>query len=189
MSRALTCLLLVLATGCTSGTTGSAPDPSSTLTPSSTPRVGGATTRAPHPGRPMSRMERYIAGKLASKVVDEGLDLEYLDCPTWGRRMPHTINCEGFFNGVVGEVEVRLDATAGGLVAYDAKLTNGVISTRKLVERLEADGYRQVNCGDAPAYPADVGSEVVCSVDKVGDRVFVVARVSDLSGGVLIREY
>jgi len=55
--------------------------------------------------------------------------------------------------------------------------------------RLREDGYTAIDCGKKPAYPAVVGSEVVCKVSKDGAQKYVVATVLEGSRTVQISDY
>jgi hypothetical protein len=90
---------------------------------------------------------------------------------------------------VTARVRVRLRAVTNGAVRFEATLKRGVIATRRLVDELRRGGYAHVNCGDTPAYPATVGSKVVCAVSKHGRARYVVATVTDRSGAVRISSY
>jgi len=135
----------------------------------------------------MDELERPIARRLGDEVARQGLVLEYLDCPIWHGKAPAQMRCEGYLNGVVATVVVRLTKTTN-TVTFDAELQDGLLATRNLVRRLRAEGYRDIDCGATPAYPTVVGEELVCSVGD-GSSAYVVAEVLDESGTVEIRDY
>jgi hypothetical protein len=137
----------------------------------------------------MDELERPIAARLADQVRRDGLTLSYLDCPDWNGRTPRRLTCTGYFDGVTGDVRVRLTSTDSGAVTFDATLADGLIATRSQVDRLERQGFTDARCGDTPAYPARVGLRVVCAVHHGGGRRLVVARVTDRSGEVDISRY
>ncbi|MGZ4534872.1 MAG: hypothetical protein ACXVXE_04960 [Nocardioidaceae bacterium] len=176
--------------GCTSG---SGPDPaaapSRTAGARPSPTLGSSAAWRTPPTRPMDDLEKPIARQLAGQVRDEGLDLDYLDCPTWHHRVPSRLRCTGYFNGVTAKVLVRLHAMTTGAVRFDAVLQHGVVATRNLVARLRRDGYTHVDCGRAPAYPATRGRRIVCAGRERGARRYVVATVTDRAGSVTIRSY
>jgi hypothetical protein len=189
----LACLVLIglfLLNGC-SGSAGSR-NTSQTLSPSDKPsRALGGETPKPKtpPTAAMDALEKPIAKQLAAQVADQGLTLDYLDCPTWDKRVPGHLMCIGYFDGVTAHVRVRLHALASGSVSFDAVLEQGVIATRNLVERLRNDGYSHVDCGDVPAYPTNVGRRLVCAVRKDHKSGYVVATVTDKAGQVMIKHY
>lgn len=191
-STRLVCLALLLAlvaAGCShdAGQSGrQASSPSSQVAP----RLGGpAFEPVPVPTQPMGRLERPIAASLAAKARAEGLTLDYLACPTWDRAMPHRLRCTGYFDGVKAPVLVRIATVAGGSVAFDAEIGNGVVSTRNLVRHLHRHGFTDVDCGDRAAYPSRTGLRVVCAVSRNGSRKYVVATVTNGSGAVAISDY
>jgi hypothetical protein len=160
-------------------------------TDSSTPRLGGPrlhARQAPHTA--MDRLERPVAQRLARRVAGEGLSLTYLDCPRWDGHMPTHLTCRGYLDGVVGRVEVSLHAPVRGhAVDFEARLAGGVVATRTLEETLREKGLRRPDCGRIPAYPARVGLQVVCRVGPPGFVRYVVARVRDGDGTVLVTAY
>lgn len=154
------------------------------------PRLGGATpTPSAAPERPMDHLEQPVAARLAPRLARTGLTLEYVDCPPWPGEVPFHAACHGYVDGVVGEVEVRLSQGAGGGVEFDAWLSEGVVATSRLVDRLEEEGWHGVDCGPTPAYPARTGLRIVCRVHEGGTASYVVATVTDRRGEVRIRDY
>lgn len=153
-------------------------------------RLGGPSpTRTTPPDEAMDHLEEPIARHLAAQVDDEGLTLEYVDCPRWSGVVPTQLICDGYVDGVVGQVDVELSRGEDGAVEYDAWLEEGVLATARLVGRLESAGYDDVDCGETPAYPARVGLRLVCEVEDAGETVYVVATVTEPSGKVEIRDY
>ena len=142
------------------------------------------------PGRPMDGLERPVHHRLAAQVAGQGLTLTYLDCPPWDGTVPARMVCKGYVDGLVARVAVHLRAAVEGkAVGFDARLLDGVIATRKLERTLRHQGWSRADCGDVPAYPAKVGSRIVCHVHRRGDDRYVVATVSDRSGAVMIADY
>ena len=137
----------------------------------------------------MDAMEKPIADRLALQVAPQGLHVDYLDCPDWNGKVPAHLNCQGWFDGVRGTVRVTLERDKGGTVAFDAELEDGVIATKKLVRELAAKGYADIDCGQAPAYPTDIGSTITCAVTDKGMRKHVVATITDGHGGVTIADF
>jgi len=167
------------------------PSPSVTPSPAATPSptLGGKLeTPAKAPAKEMDKLERPIASQLEKRITGNGLSLDYLDCPDWNGKAPQELACEGYVSGVRGEVRVRLTRTATS-VNYDAELQDGVLATANLVRQLKTAGYTKIDCGDKPAYPTVVGSELVCAVGKDGNVKYVVATVLDESGMVEIKDY
>lgn len=158
--------------------------------PSDPPTLGAqAPLPSAAPTGPMDDLERPIAARLSRQVRPEGLHLDYLDCPDWHGELPGRMVCDGYLDGVVAKVDVRLRGARGGPVRFDARLAEGVISTRTLVERLQRQGYSAVDCGAVDAYPIVIGTELVCRVHRSGRTGYVVATVADRQGGVTIRDY
>lgn len=152
--------------------------------------LGAATpTPATPPEVPMDRLEEPVAERLAPRLARQGLDLEYVDCPPWTGTVPHTAVCDGYVDGVVGEVEVRLFEGDHGRVEFDARLSEGVVATLRLVDRLEREGWNDVDCGSTPAYPARPGLEIVCRVHQGGTADYLVATVTGRAGAVRIEDY
>jgi hypothetical protein len=140
------------------------------------------------PSRPMDRLEQPVADRLAPRLRDEGLTLEYVDCPRWSGSRRVVMRCKGYVDGVVGEVEVELSEHRGHL-EFDAWLSRGVVATSRLVERLQDQGHTSVDCGEVPAYPARQGMTIVCRVEDAGVTSHVVATVTGRSGAVEIERY
>lgn len=161
-------------------------DPPETAAPSP-----GASAPPPSkpPRAPMDSLEQPVAERLAPRLEDDGLDLEYVECPGRPAGVPARLACKGYVDGVVGDVEVELSQGEGGRVDFDASLEGGVLATTRLVERLEAEGYAEVDCGETPAYPSEVGLRIVCSVRADDLPTYVVAEVTDPDGAVRIEEY
>lgn len=150
----------------------------------------GARTPEPSapPARPMDALERPVADRLAPELSDEGLSLEYVDCPAWSGEVPFETECTGYVDGVVGDIEVALSHGADGAVEFDARLTEGVVSTSRLVDRLEREGWVGVDCGSTPAYPARLGMRILCRVHEGATSSYVVATVTDRRGEVEIED-
>jgi len=138
----------------------------------------------------MNDLERPVRDRLAAQIKGQGLTLTYLDCPAWDHKVPTRMVCKGYVDGLVARVSVHLQAAVEGkAVGFDARLLDGVIATRKLERTLRHNGWSRADCGKAPAYPASVGSRIVCHVTRAGDDRCVVATVSDRSGAVMIGDY
>jgi hypothetical protein len=163
--------------------------PTASRTP--TPSLGAAVPRSTAPpDRPMDGLERQVADRLASQVAPQGLSLSYLDCPHWTGRVPVRITCRAYVDGLVVKVRVHLRAAVHGkAVGFDADLADGVIATHRLEQTLERHGATDVDCGDVAAYPAVVGSRIVCRERRDGVTRYVVATVSSPSGRVMIADY
>lgn len=155
------------------------------------PAAPGAAAPTPSvtPAVPMDRLERPVAERLAPRLERDGLALDYVDCPPWTGAVPLTMVCDGYVEGVVGEVEVRLSEGEDGRVEFDASLTEGVVATSRLVRRLEREGWRRVDCGPHRAYPAQLGLRIVCRVHADGTADYVVATVRNRRGEVRIEDY
>jgi hypothetical protein len=166
-------------------------DPDASADPSAAqPSLGApAPSSVAPPAQPMDRVEKPVAEQLAPRLEDENLTLEYVDCPRWNGDLPASLVCEGYLDGVVGEVDVELTEGRDGHVEFDAWLDNGVVATTRLVQRLEAEGYTRVDCGALPAYPATPGLRIVCRGTTEGRVEHVVATVVDADGGVRIEDY
>jgi hypothetical protein len=181
--------VLVAVSGCTSS--GSVSDggdaPSQTRV---TPEVGGDAGPVVEPpaGR-MDALERPVAQKLTARLAARGLTLDHLSCPRWQGRAPAVLTCRGYLDGVVGDVRVELSLGADGAVEFDARLEAGVLATANLVERLEDEGYTDVDCGPRPAYRAEVGHRITCRVREEGRTAYVVATVTGTDGSVEIADY
>lgn len=159
-------------------------------TPTEAPRLGAQdppTSAAPE--TPMNDLEEPVHTRLAPRLEDDGLTLEYVDCPRWSGTVPAVLECKAYVDGVVGEVEVELSKGPGGRVEFDAWLDHGVVATTRLVERLESEGYTDVDCGSTAAYAARLGTRIVCSVREGDDASHVVATVTDRVGHVQIEDY
>ena len=156
-----------------------------------TPTLGGPPPhRQPVPTAAMDRLEKPVHARLAAQIARQGLTLEYLDCPHWDGAVPSRMTCRGYVDGLVARVDVHLKAAVEGkAVSFDARLLNGVIATRKLEDTLRRQGWTEVDCGAVPAYPARVGSRIVCRVKRSSELHYVVATVSDRSGAVMITDY
>ena len=177
---------LLLVGGCTGGAAAhraSGPSPS--------PRLGAdAPAPVSAPSTPMNKLEKPVAARLAAQVADQGLSLSYLDCPHWSGRVPMRIVCRAYLDGVVAEVRVHLRAAVEGkAVGFDAALADGVIATRKLEQTLRRENWTHPDCGARPAYAATVGTKIVCRVQRQGEQRYVVARVTDRDGRVMISGY
>jgi hypothetical protein len=188
--RALLSLLVaVVLTGCTGSDGGrSAASTSPTAAPSA---LGGPRpARHPVPRAPMDALERPVAARLATRIAPQGLTVDYLDCPRWDRRVPARMTCKGYVDGLVVPVSLRLRAeVAGAAVGFDAHLAAGVVATRRLVEMLVDREGGRADCGDVPAYPARVGSAIVCRIRHGGGSSYVVATVRSRSGEVSVADY
>jgi hypothetical protein len=161
-------------------------------TPSQRPPALGGSAPVPHavPASKMNKLERPVHERLASQISGQGLTLDYLDCPHWDGRVPKRLTCRGYVDGLVARVAVHLKAAvAGRAVSFDARLLDGVIATRNLESTLHEQGWTSADCGDVPAYPTEVGSRIVCHVQKPSDDRYVVATVADRAGTVMIRDY
>jgi hypothetical protein len=153
------------------------------------PRLGGPYVAPAHlPAGPMNRIERPIAARLAKQARAQGLRLDILDCPPWDTSVPGRLRCVAYLDGVPTPVRVHL-AVEGGSIVFDATLGHGVVATQKLVEELRRHGYTHVDCGDVAAYPSRVGLRLVCRVTRDHDEQYVVATVTDRSGGMSISDY
>jgi hypothetical protein len=160
--------------------------------PSSSPEPHlGAPRMVPShtPHEAMDDLEQPVAEMLAPRLEDDGLRLDYVECPPWSGAVPAVLRCRGYVDGVVGEVVVRLSHRAGGRVDFDARLGGGVIAMTRLVDRLQRKGYDGVDCGAASAYPARVGLRIMCRVRHGGEADHVVATVVDRNGAVRIEDY
>jgi hypothetical protein len=142
------------------------------------------------PSREMDDLERPVRDRLAAQVARQGLALSYLDCPHWDGTVPARMTCRAYVDGLVARVAVHLEAAVEGkAVGFDARLLDGVVATRKLESTLRRQGWTAADCGDRAAYPAEVGSRIVCHVRRPGDDRYVVATVTDGSGAVMIVDY
>lgn len=153
------------------------------------PKLGGPKVRrAVPPKQPMDALERPVARRLAREIRDDGLSLDYLSCPPWDGEVPTKLTCSAYLDGVKGTVLVKLVAADRGQVSFDAHLAHGVVATASLVRTLEAHGYGGVDCGSRPAYPARVGSTIVCAVTGPDGDGHVVATVTRRNGAVTVRD-
>jgi hypothetical protein len=183
-------LAVVLVAGC-SGEPAGTPSQGGSGPTMSPPALGGHQP-SPHPvpTRPMDPLEKPVHDRLATQVAREGLTLDYLDCPHWDHAVPSRMTCRGYVDGLVARVAVHLKAAvAGKAVSFDARLLDGVIATSGLEATLRRRGWTHSDCGDVPAYPARVGSRLVCRVSRPGDQRYLVATVSDRAGAVMIADY
>lgn len=155
------------------------------------PELGGpAPEWHQPPRREMDRLEKPVAARLASQISAQGLTLVYLDCPTWDGTVPSTLTCHGYVDGLVTDVRLLLKAAVDGkAVGFDARLGPGLVATQKLEDTLHRQGWVDVDCGDVAAYPAKVGSRVVCKVERRDKRTYVVATVRSYEGAVTIADY
>ena len=181
---------LLLLAGCSGGDP-SADAASSRRSRGPTPHLGGPVPAHHEPPRgAMDRMERQVADRLSSQIAHQGLTLDYLDCAPWDAVVPRRMTCRGYVDGLVASVRVDLHANSGDRgVGFDARLTTGVIATRTLEETLAAKGWTDPACGAVAAYPARVGSAIVCRVTRAGRPRYVVATVTDPAGAVRIDDY
>ena len=164
---------------------------SATASPPPAPSLGAAApSTTPPPTRPMDGLERQVAHRLAEQVAPQGLTLSYLDCPRWTGRVPVRITCRAYVDGLVTKVRVHLRAAVQGkAVGFYADLADGVIATRRLEDILKGQGASDVSCGHVAAYPAVVGTRIVCRERRGGATRYVVATVSNRSGRVMIADY
>jgi len=138
----------------------------------------------------MDRLEKPMAERLARQVARQGLTLSYLDCPRWDGAVPSRMRCRGYVDGLVADVRVLLRAAVDGrAVSFDAQLADGVIATRNLEGTLRTQGWSAADCGDVAAYPARLGSTIVCRVSRRDDKRYVVATVHSRAGAVVIADY
>jgi hypothetical protein len=186
-------VVAVLLAGCDDLPTGSATGaPTSPATGGTRPPVvGGEAPREEQPpSRSMDNLEKPVHARLAAQTADQGLTLTYLDCPHWDGVVPRRLTCRGYVDGLVARVAVHLKAAVEGkAIGFDARLLDGVIATRKLEKTLQSQGWKEADCGDRAAYPAEVGARIVCHVRRPADDRYVVATVSDRSGAVMIADY
>lgn len=169
-------------------TSGCADDPDPAASRAPVPG-GPSLAAATPPATPMDDVERPVAHRLAPGLRDDGLDLEYVECPAWSGTLPSTLHCRAYVDGVVGAVTVELSRGHGGDPVFDAWLDHGLVATESLVDRLEARGYLEVDCGQVPAYPARTGTRIVCEVHGDPATSHVVATVTDSLGHVRIEDY
>ncbi len=178
----------VLLAGCNTQDPAAAPTAS---TPTRAPALGGRVPQPQSvPTTPMNRLEKPVQQRLAAQVARQGLTLQYLDCPHWDGVVPSRMTCRAYVDGLVAPVAVRLRATIRDkAVDFDAWMLDGLIATRNLEGTLRRQGWTQADCGRAAAYPARVGSRIVCRVVRPGRVKYVVATVSDRQGAVMIADY
>lgn len=182
---------VVLLAGCSHQRAADLADGSPSRAAAPSPKLGGdAAGQRPPPRHPMDSLEKPVADRLARQVARQGLTLTYLDCPHWDGAVPSRMICRGYVDGLVAKVRVLLRAAvAGRAVSFDARLGDGVIATRNLEGTLRRKGWSVADCGDVAAYPARVGSEIVCRVTRTGEKRYVVATVSGRAGAVMIADY
>lgn len=158
--------------------------------PALAPALGGPTpSRHRPPHRAMDELERPVAERLARRIAAEDLTLDYLDCPHWGGTVPSAMTCTGYVEGLVTQVRVHLLASAGRRISFDARLSTGVVATRRLEDTLRSGGWTAVDCGDVAAYPARVGLRIVCRGKRGTATSYVVATVRSDTGQVSIADY
>ncbi len=179
-------LCAVLLSACSGG---KAPEPAPSSGP--TPAIGGPpVVRTSPPSHAMNKMERPVATQLARQLARQGLRLTYLDCPPWNGVVPSRMTCRGYVDGLVTDVRVVFTrAVPGKAIGFDAQLTRGVIATRNLEATLERQGWSDPDCGDVPAYPARVGSRIVCRAARHDGKRYVVATIRSRTGEVSVAEY
>lgn len=177
--------IAVLLAGCSQ-------DPAAAPATSTSPPALGGRLPQPRsvPTAPMNPLEKPVQRRLAAQVARQGLTLQYLDCPRWDGALPSRMTCRAYVDGLVARVVVRLWATVRGrAVDFDAKMLDGLVATRNLEGTLRRQGWHRADCGRAAAYPAVVGSRIVCRVSRPGRAKYVVATVSDHRGAVMITDY
>ena len=152
------------------------------------PAVGGPAPSVRHPpAHAMDSLEKPVAARLARQIAPLGLRLDYLDCPHWDGAVPSRMTCRGYVDGVVARVLVVLRADAlGRAVWFDARLGGGVIATRTLEDTLRHRGWTDPDRGRVPAYPARVGTRIVCRVGRSGAHRYLVVTVRSRAGAVMI---
>ena len=120
----------------------------------------------------------------------QGLTLDFLDCPTWDGAVPSAMSCRAWVDGLQVRVRVLLrggDAGEGGRLRRPAGA--GLVATRNLEATLRRQGWSSADCGEVAAYPARVGTRIVCAVQQPGLQRYVVATVRSRAGAVTITEY
>lgn len=175
---------LVLAAACSDTATPADP-------PAATPSAlgGEGTAEREPPARRMTLVERTIAADLTGRLSENGMTVDYLDCPEFDdRRRPQNVTCRGYVAGVVADVHVRLWGPPEDL-KYDAALGEDILATSNLVHLLATEGYHRIDCGDRPAYRSTVGAQIVCSVTRGDRQRYVVATVTTETGKVEISDY
>ena len=163
---------------------------SATETQEPAPRLGGPSPR--HripPTQDMDRLERPVAARLSRRIAAQGLTLQYLDCPRWDGAVPSRMTCRGYVDGLVATVHVDVTGGSHHSVAFDARVTGGMVATERLEHSLLRTGSTHADCGRVAAYPARPGSRIVCRVTRAGRHRYVVATVTDRSGEVRIAGY
>jgi hypothetical protein len=136
----------------------------------------------------MDDLERPVAHQLARQIAADGLTLGHLDCPHWDGTVPSTMSCRGYVDELLVDVWVQLSAPHGD-VSFDARVSGGVVATRRIERTLRRDGWTAADCGEVAAYPAQAGVRIVCRVERAGRRSYVVATVRSRAGAVTIAEY
>lgn len=176
--------------GCSDDSAQDRPDRRTPSGTSAGPALGGAVPRRHRPPHhAMNSLERPVAERLARQIAVDDLTLDYLDCPPWDGAVPSAMTCRGYVEGLVAKVRVHLLAADDGGVGFDARISTGVVATRRLVMTLRSGGWSTVDCGDVAAYPASVGSRIVCRVHRAGRTRYVVATVRSQTGRVSIADY
>jgi hypothetical protein len=181
--------VVVLLAGCTEDRSSEGSTTQGTQQPK--PRLGGRVPepRAP-PRQPMNDLEEQVADSLSDRVARAGLRLDYLDCPPWNRVVPSAMTCRGYVDGLLAGVRVQVAAGhPDASVTFDARLTGGVVATQTLEEKLVGQGWTRPDCGEVAAYPAHVGSRIICLVHRASSVGYVAATVTGSSGAVTIASY
>jgi hypothetical protein len=181
---------LALLCGCTSGSADTPQRAAASGSGSPAPSLGAPTpSRRTTPAEPMNRLEGPVARMLARQIAPQGLTLEYLDCPHWDGVVPRRLTCRAYVDGLLATATVRLAMGAPGqAVDVDAWLGDGVIATDGLEDILRRQGWVRPDCGPAAAYPARVGSRIVCRVSRDGQVRYVAATVRSRAGAVMIAD-
>ncbi|MGA8209681.1 MAG: hypothetical protein WB441_09225 [Nocardioidaceae bacterium] len=144
----------------------------------------------PTPATAMDRLEAPVARRLAGRLAEDGLRLEYLECPRWDRTVPSRMRCRGYVNGLLARVMVDLHRSGPGrAVGFDAEMTAGVIATRSLHRTLDDQRWQHADCGPHPAYPATVGLTIVCRAERDGAERYLVVTVRSTTGAVAVSPY
>ena len=182
---------LALLGGCTSGSAAPPERAAASRSGSPAPSLGApAPARRTAPAEPMNRLERPVARMLARQIAPQGLTLEYLDCPHWDGVVPSRMTCRAYVDGLLATAPVRLSMGAPGqAVDVDAWLGDGVIATDSLEDTLRRQRWARPDCGRAAAYPARVGSRIVCRVTRDGQVRYVAATVRSRAGAVMIADF
>ena len=156
---------VLLTGGCSDSASPGSADPSPSAVP---PALGApAPEHRAVPDHPMNRWERPLAARLTRQVRAQGLRVDYLDCPAWDGVVPSAMSCRAWVDGLRVRVRVLLRAAAPGkAVGFDARLGAGLVATRNLEDTLRRQGWTSADCGDVPAYPARVGTRIVCAVQR-----------------------